>query len=62
LSSFFSSAAKTAEVNNTANKIENFILTNGINALPCRAKSRHPVTAPLDNSAGFFRSGALRSE
>jgi len=33
--------------------MENFILTNGINALSCRAKSRHPVTAPLDNSAGF---------
>jgi hypothetical protein len=26
------------------------MLTNGINALSCRAKSRHPVTAPLDNS------------
>jgi hypothetical protein len=30
LSSFFSSAAKAAEVNNTANTKENFMLTNGI--------------------------------
>ena len=30
-SSFFSSAAKTAEVNNTAKAIDNFMLTNGIN-------------------------------
>src|SRR5207244_415411 len=45
-SSFFSSAAKTAEVNNRAITTENFILTNDTNAWSCRVKSRHPAAKP----------------
>src|SRR4029450_8144721 len=48
--SFFSSAAKTAALNSTARRTDNFMLTNGTNAMSCRAlrqRSGHATSRHL---------------